>query len=310
MHKCHGTGSRSHVRDMRLPLHPGIQNEKIGCQNGAVSREDLFFVRQGERRDLLIEEPAAHKVIVPHTAKLGERLPVMGRKPAETKPGQRKGLRHRSGRDPLLIEIANGGSESSVDGNATVHLIAKKVCATLTRDGDDVLQHVRWNQSARWIVRIVEADHTHAARRCLRKLIKVRQIAVLSSKAQHRHLRPERFRCRVKLLIAWRECDHTVPRADEGEEDVLVPARRTMLRQDLLRADTRIETTDLLLDLLRAEDGAVCLLSFKKAIHKICAILARQRKKLCERERLRTGVRDIVLGAFFVLVHPAFDAEL
>ncbi len=91
---------------------------------------------------------------------------------------------------------------------------------------------------------------------------------------------------------------------------MLVPARRTMLRQDLLRADTRIETADLLLDLLRAEDGAVCLLSCKKAIHKICTILARQRKKLCERERLRTGVRDIVLGAFFVLVHPAFDAEL
>ena len=62
--------------------------------------------------------------------------------------------------------------------------------------------------------------------------------------------------------------------------------------------------------ILRTEDGAVCLLSCKKAIHKICAILARQRKKLCERERLRTGVRDIVLGAFFVLVHPAFDAEL
>ncbi|CUQ22429.1 Uncharacterised protein [Bacteroides xylanisolvens] len=83
-----------------------------------------------------------------------------------------------------------------------------------------------------------------------------------------------------------------------------------MLRQDLLRRDALIETADLLLDLLRTENGAVCLLSFKKAIHKICAILARQRKKLCERERLRTGVRDIVLGAFFVLVHPAFDAEL
>ena len=94
MHERHGTGRRLHIRDMRLPFHPAVQDGQIRCQDGAVSREDFFLVRQGERRDFLIEEPAAHKVIVPHAAKLGERLPVMGRKPAETKPGQRKGLRH------------------------------------------------------------------------------------------------------------------------------------------------------------------------------------------------------------------------
>ena len=109
------------------------------------------------------------------------------------------------------------------------------------------------------------------------------------------------------MLIGRREADGVVFWPQQGDEKLMVGPRRAVCHHNLLRGGGGAEQRPYA---AKQRGRAIDVPIGQALVGKQCEIagrlLPRERQKLSERERVHTGLGEIVGGVVFIGVHPLF----
>ena len=130
---------------------------------------------------------------------------------------------------------------AAVLGDSSVNLVAEDIGVYASGDLDHFFHGFFRDPGTGRIVRIVERDHLSVFVYQRSEFLDVRQKLILRTQLQDPHLRADRFRDRIMLLVGRHHADHIVLGFDQRRDDLIVRADRAVRRHYVLRLQILIK---------------------------------------------------------------------